>query len=166
VPNLRIIIDRLAGAKGPPPFDPTCELEICRVADVCPKLAMKFSSFYDMYAPGDVVYASTTDLAACEAHFDVLMTAFGADRLIWGSNWPVLTQHDTFEAQFGIGEEYRAASRHQLARESDVPQCADDLPAACAERSGALTPGIESAWQAMAHGHARQYRRCPAARAL
>jgi predicted TIM-barrel fold metal-dependent hydrolase len=61
-----------------------------------------------MYAPGDVVYASPTDLAAYKAHFDVLMSAFGADRLIWGSNWPVITLHGTFEAQIAIAEEYLA----------------------------------------------------------
>ena len=108
VPNLRIIIDHLGGAKGPPPVDPTWELEIRRLADVCPNVSMKFSSFYDMYAPGDVVYASPTDLAAYKAHFDVLMSAFGADRLIWGSNWPVITLHGTFEAQIAIAEEYLA----------------------------------------------------------
>ena len=108
VPDLRIIIDHLGGAKGPPPVDPTWELEIRRLADVCPNLHMKFSSFYDMYAPGDVVFPSPTDLASYKAHFDVLMTAFGADRLVWGSNWPVITLHGTFEAQIAIAEEYLA----------------------------------------------------------
>ncbi|HET7862878.1 MAG TPA: amidohydrolase family protein [Burkholderiaceae bacterium] len=108
VPDLRIIIDHLGGAKGPPPVDPTWELEIRRLADVCPNLFMKFSSFYDMYAPGDVVYPSPTDLASYKAHFDVLMTAFGADRLIWGSNWPVVTLHGSFEAQIAIAEAYLA----------------------------------------------------------
>jgi predicted TIM-barrel fold metal-dependent hydrolase len=109
VPNLRIIIDHLGGAKGPPPVDPTWELEIRRLADVCPNVYMKFSSFYDMYAPGDVVFPSPTDLASYKAHFDVLMTAFGSDRLIWGSNWPVIGLHGTFEAQIAIAEEYLAA---------------------------------------------------------
>ncbi len=108
VPDLRIIIDHLGGAKGPPPVDPTWELEIRRVADVCPNLSMKFSSFYDMYAPGDVVFPTPTDLASYKAHFDVLMTAFGPRRLIWGSNWPVITLHGTFEAQIAIAEEYLA----------------------------------------------------------
>ena len=108
VPELRIIIDHLGGAKGPPPVDPTWELEIRRLADVCPNLYMKFSSFYDMYAPGDVVFASPTDLASYKAHFDVLMSAFGADRLVWGSNWPVITLHGSFEAQIAIAEEYLA----------------------------------------------------------
>jgi predicted TIM-barrel fold metal-dependent hydrolase len=108
VPDLRIIIDHLGGAKGPPPVDPTWELEIRRLADVCPNLSMKFSSFYDMYAPGDVVFPTPTDLGSYKAHFDVLMTAFGPDRLVWGSNWPVITLHGTFEAQIAIAEQYLA----------------------------------------------------------
>ena len=116
VPDLRIIIDHLGGAKGPPPVDPTWELEIRRLADVCPNLYMKFSSFYDMYAPGDVVFPAPTDLAAYKAHFDVLMTAFGPDRLIWGSNWPVISLHGSnptdlasgFAEQIGIAEQYLA----------------------------------------------------------
>jgi L-fuconolactonase len=108
VPELRIIIDHLGGAKGPAPVDATWELEIRRLADVCPNVYMKFSSFYDMYAPGDVPSPSPTDLAAYQAHFDVLMTAFGADRLIWGSNWPVIGLHGTFEDQIRIAEEYLA----------------------------------------------------------
>jgi predicted TIM-barrel fold metal-dependent hydrolase len=88
--------------------DPTWELEIRRLADVCPNLYMKFSSFYDMYAPGDVVFPTPTDLGSYKAHFDVLMTAFGSDRLIWGSNWPVISLHGTFEAQVAIAEEYLA----------------------------------------------------------
>lgn len=107
VPNLRIIIDHLGGAgKGTP--DPTWEADIRRLASTCPNLYMKFSSFYDMYAPGDVVFASPTDLASYKPHFDVLMSAFGQDRLVWGSNWPVITLHGTFEAQIAIAEQYLA----------------------------------------------------------
>jgi len=106
VPNLRIIIDHLGGAKGPPPVDATWESEIRTLADACPNIYMKFSSFYDMYAPGDVPFLSPTDLASYKAHFDVLMDAFGADRLIWGSNWPVIELHGTFEDQIRIAEEY------------------------------------------------------------
>lgn len=107
VPNLRIIIDHLGGAKGLA-VDPTWELEIRRLATACPNVYMKFSSFYDMYAPGDVVSASPTDLASYKPHFDVLMSAFGADRLIWGSNWPVIDLHGTFANQIAIAEEYLA----------------------------------------------------------
>jgi predicted TIM-barrel fold metal-dependent hydrolase len=108
VPDLRIIIDHLGGAKGPPPVDPVWEAEIRELAEACSNIYMKFSSFYDMYAPGDVVFPSPTDVASYEAHFDVLMTAFGPDRLIWGSNWPVIELHGTFEDQIRIAEDYLA----------------------------------------------------------
>lgn len=107
VPNLRIIIDHLGGA-GPNPVNATWEADIRKLAAACPNLYMKFSSFYDMYAPGDVVFASPTDLASYKPHFDVLMSAFGQDRLVWGSNWPVITLHGTFEAQLAIAEQYLA----------------------------------------------------------
>lgn len=107
VPKLRIIIDHLGGASGST-VDPTWEADIKRIAGACPNLYMKFSSFYDVYAPGDVVFASPTDLASYKPHFDVLMSAFGQDRLIWGSNWPVITLHGTFEAQIAIAEQYLA----------------------------------------------------------
>ncbi len=103
VPNLRTIIDHLGGATGPA-VDPVWASDIHRLASACPNLYMKFSSFYDMYAPGDVVSPSPTDLASYKPHFDVLMSAFGENRLIWGSNWPVITLHGTFEAQIAIAE--------------------------------------------------------------
>jgi predicted TIM-barrel fold metal-dependent hydrolase len=107
VPRLRIIIDHLGGASGAT-VDPTWEADIRRIAGGCPNLYMKFSSFYDVYAPGDVVFASPTDLASYKPHFDVLMSAFGQDRLVWGSNWPVITLHGSFEAQIAIAEQYLA----------------------------------------------------------
>jgi L-fuconolactonase len=109
VPKLRIIIDHLGGAKGPAPVDATWEKEIRALAAACPNMYMKFSSFYDMYAPGDVVFASPTDLASYKPHFDVLMSAFGENRLIWGSNWPVTDLHGSFGTQIAIAEQYLAA---------------------------------------------------------
>jgi L-fuconolactonase len=108
VPNLKIIIDHLGGAKGPAPVDRDWEFSIRRLADVCPNLYMKFSSFYDMYAPGDVPFLTPTDLPSYKAHFDVLRTAFGPDRLIWGSNWPVAELHGTIAGEIRLAEDYLA----------------------------------------------------------
>jgi L-fuconolactonase len=109
VPNLRIIINHLGGAQGAVPT-PEWELAIRRLADLCPNLYMKFSSFYDMYQVGDgnSPWSAPTDLDAYKAHFDVLMTAFGEDRMIWGSNWPVSDLGGTFAGQIRLAEEYLA----------------------------------------------------------
>jgi len=113
VPNLRIIIDHLAGAQGAVPTV-EWELGMRRLADLCPNLYIKFSSFYDMYVVGDGnhVWSAPTDLAAYKANFDVLMSAFGADRLIWGSNWPVSALGGTFSGQIALAEEYLAPFGH------------------------------------------------------
>jgi L-fuconolactonase len=118
VPNLRIIIDHLAGAQGPVPA-PEWELAMRRLADLCPNLYIKFSSFYDMYqtTDGNSGWTAPSDLAAYKAAFDVLMTAFGPDRLVWGSNWPVSTLGHvdlsgnplvSFATQIRLAEEYLA----------------------------------------------------------
>jgi len=119
VPNLRIIIDHLAGAQGAVPT-PEWELAMRRLADLCPNLYIKFSSFYDMYqtTDGNSSWPAPSNLAAYKAAFDVLMTAFGPDRLIWGSNWPVSNLgHVTdasgnpissFATQIRLAEEYLA----------------------------------------------------------
>ena len=108
-PQLRIIINHLGGAQG---LTPTAdwELSIRRLADVCPNLYMKFSSFYDMYQVGDgnSPWIAPLDLAAYKPHFDVLMSAFGPDRLIWGSNWPVSNLGGGFSEQIRIAEAYLA----------------------------------------------------------
>jgi len=107
VPNLRIVIDHLAGAVGTTPT-PGWELSIRRLADVCPNLHIKFSSFYDMFATGAPTWNAPTDLASYKTTFDVLMTAFGPDRLIWGSNWPVSDLGGSYTDQIRIAEEYLA----------------------------------------------------------
>ena len=52
--------------------------------------------------------SAPTALAAYEPHFDVLMTAFGEDRLIWGSNWPVSDLGGSFSGEIRLAEEYLA----------------------------------------------------------
>ena len=108
VPELRIIIDHLAGAKGAHP-SPDWERDVRRLAGRHPNVFVKFSSFFDMYNPvasEDEGWKSPHTLAAYKAHFDVLLTAFGADRLIWGSNWPVSDLGGDFGQQIELAEEY------------------------------------------------------------
>lgn len=108
VPDLRIILDHLTGAKGANP-SPDWELDVRRLADRHQNVFVKFSSFFDMYNPvanEDEGWRSPTTLEAYKASFDVLMTAFGEDRLIWGSNWPVSELGGDFGKQIELAEEY------------------------------------------------------------
>ena len=107
VPNLYVIIDHLGGAKGETP-DPKWVAAIQKLA-THPHIYIKFSSFFDMFNPGpseDEPWQSPSDVAAYKPHFDVLMKAFGEDRLVWGSNWPVVGQGGGIDKEIKLAEEY------------------------------------------------------------
>jgi predicted TIM-barrel fold metal-dependent hydrolase len=107
VPNLRIIIDHLGGARGQTP-EPKWVESMKKLAKH-PNIYIKFSSFFDMFNPAgseDEPWQAPTTLASYKPHFDVLMKAFGADRLIWGSNWPVVGQGGDISKEIAIAEEY------------------------------------------------------------
>jgi L-fuconolactonase len=109
VPNLRIIIDHLAGAKGKTPA-PEWEAAVKRLAKH-KNIYIKFSSFFDMFNPAaseDNPWKAPTDLASYKPHFDVLYKAFGADRLIYGTNYPVVTLGGTVAQHNAIAEEFLA----------------------------------------------------------
>jgi len=108
-PNLRIIIDHLAGAKGKTP-SPEWVADVQKLA-AHKNIYIKFSSFFDMYNPAateDNPWKAPTDLAAYKPHFDVLYQAFGPDRLIYGTNYPVVTLGGTVADHNAIAEQYLA----------------------------------------------------------
>jgi L-fucono-1,5-lactonase len=107
VPNLRIIIDHLAGAKGPK-VDPAWAEWMHKLAQNR-NLYIKFSSFFDMYNPAateDEPWKAPTEVASYKPHFDVLMKEFGPDRLIFGSNWPVVALGGDIATEIAIAEAY------------------------------------------------------------
>ena len=107
VPNLKIIIDHLAGAFGEKPNEQWVKdiQELAKNENVY----IKFSSFFDMFnttGGEEEPWDSPGDLAAYKPHFDVLFEAFGPDRMIWGSNWPIVEMGGTIEKQVSLAEEY------------------------------------------------------------
>jgi L-fuconolactonase len=109
VPNLRIVIDHLAGAKGKTPAS-AWAAAVKRLA-AHQNIYIKFSSFFDMYNPAateDEPWKAPTNLAAYKPHFDVLYKAFGPDRLIYGTNYPVVTLGGTVAQHNAIAEAYLA----------------------------------------------------------
>lgn len=107
VPNLRIIIDHLGGAKTKV-VDPQWEKDIKLLASH-PNIYMKFSSFFDMFNPTseeDEPWESPKDVEAYKPHFDVIFQAFGPDRIIFGSNWPVV---DLGGGPNGLADEIKIA---------------------------------------------------------
>jgi L-fuconolactonase len=117
VPDLRIIIDHLAGAKNATP-DPGWVADIQMLAKN-KNIYIKFSSFFDMFNPdptGDESkpWTSPTDVNQYKAHFDVLLDAFGPDRLIWGSNYPVVAMGGTMKEEIDLAERYLATKGKEV----------------------------------------------------
>jgi L-fuconolactonase len=121
VPELRIIIDHLAGARGSTP-DAGWLADVRRVG-AHRNVHIKFSSFFDMFNPsptGDesVPWLAPRDLAPYRAHFDALYEAFGPDRLIFGSNYPVVAMGGSLADEIALAEAFLAdkgkAARDQV----------------------------------------------------
>ncbi len=102
IPDLRIVINHIAlvPVNGQQP-DAEWVKAIQRVAQY-PNVYMKVSALVEMAqnqpAPGDVAYYKPT--------LDVLWNAFGEDRLIYGSDWPVCERAASYHTVFQIVQEY------------------------------------------------------------
>ena len=90
-PSLAIVIDH--GAK--PPFATPGDLspwrDLTRRAADCPNIACKLSGLFTELAPGQ-------DRADVTPVADHLLAVFGADRLMWGSDWPVVDLAGSYRA--------------------------------------------------------------------
>jgi L-fuconolactonase len=109
VPDLRIIIDHLGGAKGEQPA-PAWAAAMQRLA-THDNVYVKLSSFFDMFNPRaseNEAWSSPVELAAYKPHFDLLMKAFGEDRVLWGSNWPVCELGGGYAKEIALAEAYLA----------------------------------------------------------
>ncbi|MCU0229444.1 MAG: amidohydrolase family protein [Bryobacterales bacterium] len=90
VPDLRIVINHLGGSGDPAALHPGWKEAVGLLARQCPNVFMKVSALVEQVkgpegqAPRDLEYYLPV--------LDHLWTAFGEDRLIYGSDWPVSEQ--------------------------------------------------------------------------
>jgi predicted TIM-barrel fold metal-dependent hydrolase len=110
-PKIRIIIDHMAGAKIDAAMPvPTWVADITSLA-AQPNIYIKWSAFFDAAnATGDesMPWVAPKDMMSYKGVFDALWAAFGEDRLIWGSNWPVVKLAGTVAEEVKIAEDYLA----------------------------------------------------------
>jgi L-fuconolactonase len=107
VPNLRMVIDHLGGAKGVQPDSGW--MDDMRMLARRPNVFIKLSSIYDMFNPAaddNHPWSAPQDLASYRPHFDVIFESFGPHRILFGSNWPVCTLAGSLADEIGIVEEY------------------------------------------------------------
>jgi L-fuconolactonase len=101
-PQLSIVIDH--GAK--PDFADLAQWreEIGKIAQL-PNVSCKLSGLLTELPPG-------APPEAINPGFDVLWDSFGPDRLIWGSDWPVLTLARSYEAWLAQARQLVPAEHH------------------------------------------------------
>lgn len=86
IPELRIVINHCDGIKmdGAPPED--VALAQLRAAAAFPNVYCKLSGMMELRC---TMRPAPTALTHYQPYLDILWSAFGADRLLFGSNWPV-----------------------------------------------------------------------------
>jgi L-fuconolactonase len=91
-PSLRIILDHCG---GPPLREGQLDAWRAHLAPLAgqPNIYMKYSSLL-LYAEPDISVERIQPVA------EALMQAFGPQRLLWGSNWPVELMGGTYEQSF------------------------------------------------------------------
>ena len=104
-PEMRIVINHIAGARiseAPPDAAWVSAIrEVARYPNIYCKVSGLAEHTGQIPAPTDVAYYTPT--------IDVLWDAFGEDRLIYGSNWPVSERFASYEFVQKIVNDYFSA---------------------------------------------------------
>jgi L-fuconolactonase len=103
IPELRIVLDHVASAGDPAQLSPTWRDHL-RASGQSPNVYCKVSGIPEQ--AGAPVGEAPTDWAFYRPILDAVWEAFGEDRLIFGSNWPVCDRATKFEHVIRITNEY------------------------------------------------------------
>lgn len=110
IPSMRVVINHIAGVRvdGNPPDE--AWVSAIQEAARYPKVYCKVSGLAEHTgqtpAPEDVAYYTPT--------IDVLWDAFGEDRLIYGSNWPVSERFAEYKVVQKIVDDYFSAKGDEV----------------------------------------------------
>lgn len=110
IPSMRVVINHIAGVRvdGNPPDEAwvTAIQEAARYPNVYCKVSGLAEHTGQTPAPADVAYYTPT--------IDVLWDAFGEDRLIYGSNWPVSERFAQYKVVQKIVDDYFSAKGDEV----------------------------------------------------
>ena len=123
IPDLRIVIDHCANVRIDGQAPPIAWLEGVRTCAPHRNVFMKVSGLVE--GTGRTDGSAPTDTAFYGPLLDPIWEAFGEDRLIYGSNWPVSARFGSYATVFGIVDDYfatkgRAAWRKYFAGNAGV----------------------------------------------
>lgn len=110
IPTMRVVINHIAGVRvdGNPPDEAWVSAiqEVARYPNVYCKVSGLAEHTGQTPAPEDVAYYTPT--------IDVLWKAFGEDRLIYGSNWPVSERFAQYKVVQKIVNDYFSAKGEEV----------------------------------------------------
>ena len=110
IPSMRVVINHIAGVRvdGNPPDEAWVSAiqEAARYPNVYCKVSGLAEHTAQTPAPEDVAYYTPT--------IDVLWDAFGEDRLIYGSNWPVSERFAQYKVVQKIVDDYFSAKGDEV----------------------------------------------------
>ena len=107
LPSLRIVIDHCANVRIDGKAPPSSWLAGLRACAPHRNLFMKISGLVEGTGRNDG--SAPTSLDFYRPALDAIWETFGADRVIFGSNWPVSARFASYETVFRIVEEYLTA---------------------------------------------------------
>ena len=103
VPDLRLVINHLGSSGDPQSLKPAWREGIQAVAK-CSNVWMKVSALVEQVKGSEG--AAPTDVSYYLPILDHLWQCFGADRLVYGSNWPVSDRGASYNTVFGLVRDY------------------------------------------------------------
>ena len=107
VPELRIVIDHCANVRVDGQLPPAAWLEGLRACSPHRNVFMKVSGLVE--GTGRADGSAPADTAFYRPTLDAIWGAFGEDRVIYGSNWPVSARFASYATVFGIVKDYFGA---------------------------------------------------------
>jgi L-fuconolactonase len=107
VPDLRIVIDHCANVRIDGNVPPSAWLDGIRACSSHRNVFMKVSGLVE--GTGRTDGSAPAGVTFYRPVLDAIWEAFGEDRVIYGSNWPVSARFATYATVFGIVDDYFSA---------------------------------------------------------
>lgn len=109
LPELRIVINHIADVSIDGRAPPKEWLAAMRSAAKHPRVFCKVSALVELAKPPEGTKKAPLDVDFYRPILDATWEAFGDDRLIYGSDWPVTDRFATYAQTFAIMQQYVAA---------------------------------------------------------
>jgi len=107
VPQLTFVLDHLGNPDVVWPVDEQWAASVRELAAL-PNTACKLSGILGVPAPGGLADDPAPSVAHLRPYYEIALTGFGADRMMYGSDWPVSTLQSRYERVIGAARSLTA----------------------------------------------------------